>query len=215
MKRNVLRSLALLLALGCLMGVTAFASGEASGEVAADSQPPVEAAEEIDAYTSASSTRTLLADDDLQLALATLASISDDLATTADASVSGYEAPADAVIAQVMSVNDEGSVSLSTIHAWKVDSDEDGATVTVVMTDGQTIRNLIEEGDRGTILVHGDQYYILHVETESVTALEYSDDAYEAGAFNIDYSGAENQLTEYTVTFRIYALESSMVFMFD
>ncbi len=213
MKKSVFRFLALALALCCLMGVAAFASGEASGEVEADSLPPVE--DTVDAYTSASTTRTLLEDDDWQLAIAELASVSDDLATAADAAASGYEAPADAVIAQVMSVNDEGSVSLSTIHAWKVDSDGEEATVTIVMTDGQTIRNLIEEGDRGTILVHADQYYILHVETESVTALEYSDDAYENGAFNIDYSGAENQLTEYTVTLKIYALESSMVFMFD
>ncbi len=206
--KKMYRSLAVLLAVCCVLGVAAFASGESSAEV-------VE--EQVDAYSTASLSRTVVVDDDFMTALTALMEIDSDLATAAAAAAEGYEEPANAVYAQVMSVNDEGSVSLSTIHAWMVEYDEelDEATVTIVMTYGQTISNLLEEGDRATILVHGEMYYLLHVETESVIALEYSDEAYEAGAFNVDYSGSENALTEYTVTLRIYALETTWAYLFD
>lgn len=170
----------------------------------------------VDAYTSASATRTLLQGDTLDAAVDDLIAISNDLATKSDAEAKGSGEMSNSALAQVLTVNPDGSVGISTIHAWQVTRGEDGAIyVTVVMTDGQNIRNLAEVGDRGTILVHGDAYYLMHVETEEVTELPYSDEAYEAGLFNEDYSGAAEQRSEYTVTFRVYEIESSFVYMFE
>lgn len=168
-----------------------------------------------DTVTGASTTRTSLSGDDYKEAVKDLESISNDLATKAETEKDGYEEPEDAKLAQVMSVNDDGTVSMSTIHAWKVEEDGDQATITVVMTDGRTISNLVQEGCKGTILIHGSAYYLLHVETANVSTLEYSDEDYEAGKFNSAYSGASNKLNEYTVTFNIIDLESTQVYMFD
>lgn len=164
-----------------------------------------------DTVTGASPTRSVLSGDDYNDAIADLEAISNDLATKAETEEKGYEEPENAKLAQVLSVNDDGTPSMSTIHAWKVDGDK----ITVVMTDGRTISNLIQTGCKGTILIHGDAWYILHVTTSDVQTLKYTDEDYEAGKFNSAYSGASNQLNEYTVTFDITELESTMVYMFD
>ena len=167
----------------------------------------------VDTVTGASTTRTALSGDDYDTAIAIkdLEAISNDLATKAETEEKGYEEPENAKLAQVLSVNDDGTPSMSTIHAWKVDGDK----ITVVMTDGRTISNLIQVGCKGTILIHGDAWYILHVTTSDVKTLEYTDEAYESGKFNSAYSGASNKLNEYTVSFDITELESTMVYMFD
>ncbi len=167
-----------------------------------------------DTVTGASTTRTELSGDDYDKAIKNLEAISNDLATKADTEKSGYEEP-DSKVAQVLSVNDDGTPSMSTIHAWKVEKNDDNATITVVMTDGRTISNMIQKGCKGTIIIHGDAYYILHVETENVETLEYSDETYNAGKFNSAYSGADAKLNEYTVTFDITDIESTFVYMFD
>lgn len=169
----------------------------------------------VDTKTGASFTRSALSGDDLDAAIKDLEACSNDLATKADSEKDGYEEP-ESKYAQVMSVNDDGTVSMSTIHAWKVEGEGEDATITVVMTDGRTISNLAAEGKKGTILIHGEEsYYLLHVETKDVVTLEYSEEDYEAGKFNMSYSGASNELTEYTVTFTITELESTQVYMFD
>lgn len=176
---------------------------------------PVAVSDYTDSYASASSTRIPLVGDDFTAGIDALQVVHSDLATIKDSKAEGYTRP-EAKYAQVMSVNPDGSVSMSTIHAWKVDKTEDGATVTIVMTDGQTIQNLVKAiGTRGTIMVHGDKYYNMHVQTKDIVALEYSDEAFEEGLFNMDYSGAEHAATEYTVTFDIYSLEGSFVYIFD
>ena len=204
--RSKLTWLTAVLVVVCILaGATAFASGEASEE-AADAQ--------IDAYTSASATRTLLEGDALAAAAEELAGICSDLATSADVQEPGYTAP-DSKTALVLSVNPDGSPGMSTIEAWQIAEEDGELYITVVMTDGQNIRNLCEIGDRGTMIVHGEQYYILHLEDIESTCLEYSDEAYEAGLFNSAYSGASSQRCEYTVTFRVYMAEATTVYMFD
>lgn len=171
----------------------------------------------VDTYTSASATKTTLEGDDFNTAIDNLAAISSDLATKAETEADGYVAPESETYAQAMSVNPDGSVGVSTIHAWKVEKTETGAQVTVVMTEGQCIQNLYEVGDRGSIVVKAGEkgpYYIMHIKTADVKALEYSDEAYEAGEFNSAYSGAEAKATEYTVTFDITMLESTYAFVF-
>lgn len=169
------------------------------------------------AITSASASKTTLEGDDFNTAIDNLAAISSDLATKAETEADGYVAPESETYAQAMSVNPDGSVGVSTIHAWKVEKTETGAQVTVVMTEGQCIQNLYEVGDRGSIVVKAGEkgpYYIMHIKTADVKALEYSDEAYEAGEFNSAYSGAEAKATEYTVTFDITMLESTYAFVF-
>lgn len=167
-----------------------------------------------DLVSSVSMTRSTLNGDDYDAAVEELVSISNDLATKTETEAEGYVEP-ESGVAQVMSVSSDGFVSMSTIHAWKVESSEAGTTITVVMTDGNTISNLITKGAKGTILIHGSKYYILHVENVETVTLDYSDEDYEAGKFNSAYSGADAQLSEYTVTFNIDEIQSTFVYMFD
>lgn len=203
--KKLFTALCALLLVGCSASTTTTTSEK---ETTATSETTV------DTKTGASLTRSTLSGDDLDAAIENLEAISNDLATKADSEKEGYEEP-ESEIAQVMSVNDDGTPSMSTIHAWKVEGEGEDATITVVMTDGRTISNLVAEGAKGTILIHGDSYYIIHVETKDVTTLEYSEEAYEEGKFNTSYSGASNELCEYTVTFNITDIESTQVYMFD
>lgn len=168
----------------------------------------------VDTYTSASLTKTTLSGDDLTAAYDALLSVTNDCATLAQTQEEGYVAP-ESVTAQIMSVNPDGSVGLSTIHAWQLSVNEDGsATVKTVLTDGQNARNLAEVDNRGSLLVKvEDQYYLLHLKTTDIVELDYSDEAYEAGEFNSAYSGASNQLCEYTLTFDVMSVEAYNVLM--
>lgn len=168
----------------------------------------------VDSYSSASSTRFVPTGDDLNAVKDTLVRVSSDLASLADSQKEGYAEPADAIIVQIMSVNPDGSVGLSTIHAWKYDKSSN--TVTVELTDGQNARNLAEVGKRGTILAHADgAYFILHLKTTNVEELVYSDEAYNNGEFNSAYSGKDNKLSEFSITFDVMTIEQSYIYMFN
>ena len=163
---------------------------------------------------SASATRTVLTGDALDAAAQELIGLSSDLATAAEAGAPGYVKPAGKT-ALVLSVNTDGCPGMSTIEAWKLARDGDELFITVVMTDGQNVRGMIAAGDKATLIVHGSQYYILHLENVETKCLEYSDEAHAAGMFNAAYSGAPEQRCEYTVTLRVTALEGSYVYMFE
>lgn len=167
----------------------------------------------VDTYTSASSTRSLLRGDDLTAVQDELTNLSSDLASTAEATKEGYREPEGAVLAQIMSVNPDGSIGISTIHAWKYDKAAN--TITVELTYGQNALNLNTIGDRGTLFVHGKAYYSLHLNTVSVEELEYTDENFENGLFNASYSGKDAQLSEYSITFDVLSIESSFVYMFQ
>ncbi len=174
-------------------------------------------AETVDAYTSASTTKTLLSGDDLAAAETLLASHSSDLATKAEASAEGYTAPADALNAQIMSVNPDGSVGLSTISEWKLTPAADGAaaTVTLELTYGQNALNLSEDGARGTLLVGVDgTWYIVHLKVLNSDEQVYSDEAYEAGEFDHHYSGSDSKLSSYTIDCEVLSIETSFLLMF-
>lgn len=203
--------------LACVALFAACSSNEPAQDNNSNSDNTNTGAGYVDTYTSASTSKTTLEGEDFDAAVETLAGLSSDLATKAETEADGYVAPESETYAQAMSVNPDGSVGLSTIHAWKVEKTENGAQATVVMTDGQNISNLNEVGDRGSLLVKAGEkgpYYILHLKTSEVKTLEYSDEAYEAGEFNSAYSGAESKATEYTVTFDITMIESTYAFIF-
>lgn len=199
-----------LLVSAVLLGTTACAKEEC---------PVCEGVENVvyeDAYTSASSTKSWVSDARLEEARDELTSISSDLASLADTQVEGYVAPENEKIVQIMSVNPDGCVGFSTIHAWKYEVGEDQDSVTVELTRGQNALNLAEVGKRGSLLAHGEgAYYIIHFEVENVEVLEYSDEAYEAGKFNSAYSGAKNQLEEYNLTLKVLGIESTFAAMFQ
>lgn len=166
----------------------------------------------VDTYSSASTTKITLDDDGVTEALTALSDVDSDLASLAETQADGYEEPANATTVQIMSVNPDGSVGLSTIHAWMVNVED--KTVEVELTDGQNAQNLMNIGDRGSILAKvDDTYYLLHLNTINDEILEYSDEAYEAGAFNSAYSGASNALCEYHITFEVLSVEQYAVLM--
>lgn len=168
-------------------------------------------AEDVDAYTSASATKTVLSGDALAEAEQILAAQSSLLSTADEAKAEGYVAKTGSTYAQIMSINPDGSVGLSTISEWKY---EDGKAY-AKLTQGQNALNLAAPGATGTLLVKGSNgaYYIVHLKTESVNVLEYSEET--AGRFDQYYSGAANKLNEYDITFEVLAIESTNMLMFQ
>ena len=211
MKKTIIFALMAMLLAGCTNaeGATTTTPTIEETPVASVTTPTTTDTGFVDTYTSASLTKATLTGDELSAAYDSLLSVSGDCATLAQSQQEGYEAP-DSAIAQIMSVNPDGSVGLSTIHAWQLSVNEDGtATMKTVLTDGQNARNLAEIGKRGSILIKANEkYYLLHLETTDVVKLDYSDEAYEAGEFNSAYSGAANQLCEYTITYDVFTVEA-------
>ena len=188
--------IALMMVLLCMLGVQALA-------------------EEVAAYTSASTTKTLLSGEELDTAAALLAANCSDLATLAQTKVEGYTAPS-GVNAQIMSVNPDGSVGMSTISEWKYVQNADGKDQVIVeLTYGQNALNLSEEGARGTLLVLVDgASYLVHLDVLESDEQVYTDEAYNAGEFDAHYSGAANQLSSYTITCEVLSIEMSHMLLF-
>lgn len=172
------------------------------------------AAQEVDAYTSASATKTLLSGDELAAAGALLAANCSDLATLAQTKVEGYVAPT-VTNAQIMSVNPDGSVGLSTISEWMYVQGEGKDQVIVELTYGQNALNLSEEDARGSLLVMIDgTSYLVHLDVVESDEQVYTDEAYNAGEFDSHYSGAPNKLSSYTITSDVLSIETSKLIMF-
>ena len=111
--------------------------------------------------------------------------------------------------AQIMSINSDGSVGLSTISEWKYEAGK----AYVRLTAGQNALNLAQIGATGTLLVKGQgPTYLLHLKTIEVVVLEYSEET--AGQFDQHYSGAANALNEYDITFEVSTIEQSFALMF-
>ena len=166
-------------------------------------------AETVDAYTTASVTKIVLTGDALAEAEAFLMAKSSLLSSADEASAEGYQAKEGTGIAQIMSINPDGSVGLSTISEWKYENGK----VYVRLTQGQNALNLAQEGATGTLLVKGESsYYIVHLKMVAVTVLEYSEET--AGQFDQYYSGAANALNEYDIEFDANTIEQSYAIMF-
>ena len=171
--------------------------------------PAAALAESADVYTTASNTKTVLSGDALAEAEKVLMAQSSLLSTADEAKAEGYVAKEGVTTAQIMSINTDGSVGLSTISEWKY---EDGK-VWVKLTQGQNALNLASLGATGTLLVKGQgPTYLLHLKTIDVIVLEYSEET--AGQFDQYYSGAASALNEYDLTFEVTAIEQSFALMF-
>lgn len=167
------------------------------------------AAETADVYTTASSTKTILSGDALAAAEKMLVAKSSLLSSADEAKAEGYQAKAGTGTAQILSINPDGSVGLSTISEWKYENGK----AWIKLTHGQNALNLAKEGAAGTLLVKGQgPVYLLHLKTAAVTVLEYSEET--AGQFDQHYSGAANALNEYDIEFDVTAIEQTFALMF-
>ena len=79
-------------------------------------------AETVDAYTTASATKTVLSGDELAKAEQVLMAQSSLLSSADEAKAEGYVPKEGVTTAQIMSINPDGSVGLSTISEWKYES---------------------------------------------------------------------------------------------
>ena len=165
-------------------------------------------AETPDAYTSASSTKTVLSGEALLEAEKVLVAQSSLLSSADEAKAEGYVAKQGTSTAQIMSINPDGSVGLSTISEWKY---EDGKAY-VRLTQGQNALNLAAVGATGTLVKGQGCFYLLHLKTIEVVVLEYSEET--AGQFDQYYSGAANKLNEYDITFEVSTIEQTYALMF-
>lgn len=195
--------LAFLIASILLLSVGAYASAEPTAEV--------------DAYTSASLTKTTLSGDELTAAAELLVQHGSDLATLADTQVPGYTAPVGSMPAQIMTVNPDGCVGLSTITEFHYYPMEDGRDQVVLeLTYGQNAVNLGEPDARGTLLVRIDgTSYLVHLDVIDYDEQVYTDEAYAAGEFNAHYSGASNAFSSFTITCEVLSIETSQLLIFD
>ena len=126
-----------------------------------------------------------------------------------EAKAEGYQAKTGTGIAQIMSINPDGSVGLSSISEWKYESGK----VFVRLTQGQNVLNLAKEGATGTLLVKdASGWYILYSKAMAVTVLEYSQET--AGQFDQYYSGAAYALNKYDIKFDVGAIEQTAMLMF-
>ncbi len=181
---------------------------------AAPEAPAAEAAPEaVDGYTTASATKTVLSAEAIAAIAPTLEAQSSTLSTTADTKKEGFAAKEGTTTAQIMTVNPDGSVGLSTISEWAYSAADN--TVKMKLTHGQNAVNLEEIGAAGTLLVKAEgAVYLLHLRVTDVEVLEYSDAAFEAGEFDQFYSGAANQLDEHHITCDVTAIEVTYALMF-
>ena len=79
----------------------------------------VAAAETVDTYTTASATKSVLSGDALAEAEKVLMAQSSLLSTADEAKAEGYQPKEGTSTAQIMSINVDGSIGLSTISEWK------------------------------------------------------------------------------------------------
>lgn len=166
----------------------------------------------VDAYTSASSTKTTLKGADLDAAAEALQAGSADLASAAEAQAPGYTRK-EGSLGNVMSTNPDGSVGISTISQWVYSRESGGDTVKLQLTEGQNALNLAEIGRRGTLFLSDltvggkNVRYFVHFKVINVDTLKYSDEAHASGKFNAHYSGQSDKKSQFTLTCRVLAIE--------
>lgn len=187
-----------------------------ASEVEAESGASEVKTETVDGFTSASTTKTVLTGESYDRAVEKLVAVSSDLASLATTQEEGYTAPETAKHVQILTVNTDGTVGFSTIAAWQFKKNENGTDqVLVQLTDGQNARNLLEVGARGSIIVHDDLYYILHLNVTNVEELPYTEENYTNGLFNYAYTGADHQASQFNITFDVLYVESTPVALLD
>ncbi len=193
-------------------------------------------AETVDTYTSASLTKSYIEGDDLTALAKTLAVSGADIATKAQTEAEGYEKMYGEHV-QIMTVNPDGCVGLSTIGYWRyADNREDGTTfevkagdwsftsrgngcdqVIIQLTEGQNALNLFNAGvgGRATLLVKLENtVYLLHLNVTDMHEQKFDQSAYDAGEFASGYSGADRQASSFYFVFDVLSIERSNSIIF-
>jgi hypothetical protein len=171
-----------------------------------------EAGSYVDAYSSASDTKTTLTGPAFDAAAGALEAGSAVFASAADAKAPGYEEKMGAT-GHIMSTNPDGSVGISTIGMWIYARGGVADTLKLQLTEGQNALNLAGVDRRGTLFVPGltvgekEGRYFVHFKVVDVDKLAYSKEAYEAGKFNAHYSGSEKKKSQFTLTCEVLSIE--------
>ncbi len=166
----------------------------------------------VDAYSSASDTKTTLTGPAFDAAAEALQAHSAVFASAADAKAPGYEEKM-GLTGNIMSTNPDGSVGISTIGMWRYTRGSGTDTLKLQLTEGQNALNLAGIDRRGTLFVPGltvdgkEGRYFVHFKVTHVDELKYSDEAYEAGKFNAHYSGQAKKKSQFTLTGQVLAIE--------
>jgi len=209
---NALRGMILI----CAVCALAACSSDAD-DVQADSSASKKAQSAApDAYSSATEapSKITLTGDDLKAAAAGLKAASSDLADLATSQKAGYAEPK-SLPANVMSVNPDGSIGVSTITQWQYVTAADGTDRLILqLTYGQNAQNLAAQGRTGSLYVPGVEIggkkanLLVHLRVAKVDELKYSDAVFNAGRFNHWYSGKAGQKSQFTLTCDIPTVEN-------
>ena len=166
----------------------------------------------VDAYSSASDTKTTLKGPAFDAAAEALQAGSSSLTSASEAKTPGYVAKM-GTIGNVMSTNPDGSVGISTISEWVYVHGGTADTLKLQLTEGQNALNLAAVDHRGTLFVPGlavdgkEGRYFVHFKVDNVDELKYSDEAYGAGKFNAHYSGKAKKKSQFTLTCEVLSIE--------
>ena len=196
----------------------------------------VAAAETVDTYTSAFLTKSFVEGEELAALAVTLSESGADIATKAQTQAEGYVRMYGSHV-QIMSVNPDGSIGMSTIGYWRyVNNHEGGMDVTITagdwqftkrgegadqvviqLTEGQNALNLYNGGvgTRTTLLVKVENTsYLLHLNITDIHVQEFDQAAYDAGEFASGYSGADRQARSFYFTFDVLSIEKTNQLIF-
>lgn len=196
----------------------------------------VASAEVVDAYTSASLTKSYVEGEELDDLAVTLSGSGADIATKAQTEAEGYQRMYGSH-AQIMSVNPDGSIGMSTIGYWRYVNNREGgmdATITagdwqftkrgegsdqvvIQLTEGQNALNLYNAGvgSRTSLLVKLENTsYLLHLNIADIHVQEFDQAAYDAGQFASGYSGADRQARSFYFIFDVLSIEKTNQLIF-
>lgn len=193
------------------------------------------AAELVDTYSSASLTKSFVEGRELAELSEKLSGWGADIATTAQRAAPGYQRMYDKN-AQIMTVNPDGTVGLSTIANWRYANNRGGQDpfevragdrvftsrgegidqVIIQLTYGQNALNLNTDNARATLLVQDQMHtYLLHLRLADRHELVFTQAAYEAGEFSATYIGANDKLSSFYFLFDVMSIEKSDTLTFD
>ncbi len=193
----------------------------------------VASAEVVDTYTSASLTKSFVTGEALDALAVVLSESGADIATKAQTEAEGYQKMYGKHV-NIMSVNPDGSIGMSTIGYWRyVNNRADGMDavitagdwtfarrgegadqVVVQLTEGQNALNLVNQ-DRTTLMVIlDDGTYLLHLAKTDMFEQKFDQTAYDAGEFASGYSGADRAASSFYYVFDVLSIEKTNMLMF-
>ncbi|MCQ2453423.1 MAG: hypothetical protein MJ136_02425 [Clostridia bacterium] len=191
----------------------------------------VSLAETVDAYTSASLTKSYVEGDAAAALAQILENSGSDIATAAQAAAPDYVREYGKHVL-IMSVNPDGCPGMSTIGYWRYCNNRAGGRAVTItagdwqfnsrgegadqlvaqLTEGQNALNLYNAGiGAGSTVVISldDGVYMIHLRVADIFVQKFDAAAYEAGEFAKGYSGADRQASSFYFVFDVLSIEKS------